>query len=390
MAYVSNRVRYYESSMPGVPQLSGAAGALIAILDACLVNGWGTKNVNTLAVASGVATAHISSGHPFVEGDVIRVAGAVPDSLNGDWRVAASTAGDVSWSVEGLGISDGSATGTITAMYAPAGWEKIFSSGATRAAYRSLDYASHNGLVLYVDDTGTTTARACGYESMSSIDAGTNPFPTAAQLSGGLYWGKAETTTGVRSWSLAADDRRLVFCPAYYSSKSGYAPSWQFGLAIGIAPSDMWATYITGSPSAAEAITNNVANTAARGLLVYQNSSVDDGFYLARSRDGATLSVKGGGRLVGVSTSGTNSLALAALVDPLFGSPAWLFQGTGSAAIPRGMCPGPLHLHVHLPLAVAPGFTKIGSPGNGGVIFRCSEGLAGAWLLDLGVNGRWD
>jgi hypothetical protein len=33
--------------------------------------------------------------------------------------------------------------------------------------------------------------RASGYESMSDVNTGTGPFPTAAQVAGGGYWEKS-------------------------------------------------------------------------------------------------------------------------------------------------------------------------------------------------------
>ena len=39
-----------------IPQLSGTAGALMTILDACLVNGYGSDTLDNLVVASNVAT----------------------------------------------------------------------------------------------------------------------------------------------------------------------------------------------------------------------------------------------------------------------------------------------------------------------------------------------
>ena len=50
-------VYYFNEGLRGAPQLSGTSGALIAVLDACLITGFGTVSVTSLTVADGVATA---------------------------------------------------------------------------------------------------------------------------------------------------------------------------------------------------------------------------------------------------------------------------------------------------------------------------------------------
>ncbi len=79
---MSTAVKYYDSTMSGAPSLSGTAGALVGVLDACLVDGFGSVTVDSLTVASNVATATISGGHQFAmignTGPVITIAGANP------------------------------------------------------------------------------------------------------------------------------------------------------------------------------------------------------------------------------------------------------------------------------------------------------------------------
>jgi hypothetical protein len=73
---------------------------------------------------------------------------------------------------------------------APGTWEKKYvSSDGYRAAYRSTVLGS-SGRFLYVDDSDATYARVMGYESMSSIDDGTDRFPLESQVSGGQYFVK--------------------------------------------------------------------------------------------------------------------------------------------------------------------------------------------------------
>ena len=191
--------------MTNAPVLSGTAGSLISVLDACLVTGFNLKTVDSIVVAGGVATVNISMGVGAFEIDSIAlIAGATPAGLNGEKRLLSVGANTVTF--DATGISDQTATGTITVKMAPAGWSKTY-SGTNLAVYRGDDVTGTR-LYLRVDDTGTTNARVVGYESMSDVNTGTMPFPTAAQQSGGYYWPKANAANGTaRGWTVIGDGR---------------------------------------------------------------------------------------------------------------------------------------------------------------------------------------
>lgn len=194
-------VKFFHSAMTNAPVLSGVAGALIGVLDACLVNGFDTRSVDSIVVAGGVATVSISAGHLYEVDAIVKVAGSTPAELNGDKRVLSVTVNSLTF--DATDIADQTATGTITVKYAPAGWAKVY-SGTNVAAYRSPDVTGTR-LYLRVDDTGAQNARVVGYEAMTDVNTGTGPFPTAAQVSGGLYWPKANSTaTTARAWTVIA------------------------------------------------------------------------------------------------------------------------------------------------------------------------------------------
>lgn len=222
-------VKYFHSAMSGAPVLSGTAGSLIAVLDACLVNGFGLKSVGSLVVVGGVATMTISGGHPFEADVVALVSGAAPAGLNGEKKVLSVTGTTVSF--DATGISDQTATGTITVKLASAGWQKAF-SGTNLAAYRSQD-AAGTRMYLRVDDTGTTNARVVGYETMTDVNTGLKPFPTAIQQSGGGYWPKANASDTInRAWTVVADSRAVWLHTHTNSSAQYYGVAgavWGFG-----------------------------------------------------------------------------------------------------------------------------------------------------------------
>lgn len=146
-------VKFFTSDMPGAPTLNKAAGAIIPVLDACLVNGFDTKTLDSLVVSSNVATATIAAGHSYRKYAVIEISGATPSGLNGQHRITSTTG--TTFTFETTGIADQTATGTITAKMAPAGWSKPFTGtneavyapnkvGASSAFFRVIDTSTSN------------------------------------------------------------------------------------------------------------------------------------------------------------------------------------------------------------------------------------------------------
>lgn len=201
---MSTSVKYFHSGMFGAPALTGAAGTLIAILDACLVNGFGSMTASSLTVSGGVATLTTPTTHPFDVQTVVLLTGATPVELNGEKRVLTRGANQITFSAPG--VPDGAATGTISVRLAPAAWEKQHAA-ANLAAYRSLDLSSTRA-VIRVDDTSAQNALVRAFESMSDINTGVGPCPTVAQAASGLFWPKANAAGGSgRPWIVVADGK---------------------------------------------------------------------------------------------------------------------------------------------------------------------------------------
>jgi hypothetical protein len=305
-------VKYFDSTMPDAPVLTGTPGATIALLDACLVNGWGLKTLDSLVVAGNVATATISTGHAAQPRGVILIAGATPAALNGEWRVVNTTANTVTFTT--AGIADQTATGAITLKIAPAGWAKLH-SGTNLAVYQSTDPAGTQ-MCLRVDDTGTTTCRAVGYESMSSADVGLQPFPTAAQRAGGVWWQKSNTAnTDPRAWSLAADGRLFYYGKAY-SSNQGVQDIAVFGDIASVKSVDPYACVLFGMD------TSSVGTPeAARQLCVMYTPSLS-GLYAARSHSGIGGSAQCSRFFATIGTRANAQTFSGALSGPPYPNPA--------------------------------------------------------------------
>lgn len=244
---VDTSVKFITENMPGAPVLSGTAGTLISVLDALLVTGFGLRTATSVTVASGVATVTLASNaqNANLLHSVILVDGvAAPMAdLNGEQRVTAATSTTLQFATA---VADGTATGTITIKSAPAGWEKLY-SGTNKAVYRSTDVQSAKHY-LRVDDTGTTSARVVGYETMTDVDSGVAPFPTGTQMSGGGYWWKSIAANATaRGYFFAADPRMLLAAPRPSGEGAALSANVRgFGDPIALAPSgDAWATLLS-------------------------------------------------------------------------------------------------------------------------------------------------
>ncbi len=207
----------FDSSQPGAPVLSGAVGALRAVVKACAVDGFGAGAVASLTVASGVATATYAGAYPFKAGHVAQYAGATPAALNGNKVILSATGNSVTFAAPG--VPDGAATGSITSKAAPAGWQELFSGSLTNVIALKPSVPEATGCVLRIDDTTTSRARVVGYEAMTDINTGTGRFPTEAQFAGGLYLPKSDATTAAaRPWRMYISGRVMILAVAPYES----------------------------------------------------------------------------------------------------------------------------------------------------------------------------
>ena len=265
----------FDSSQVGAPVLSGSAGALRAVIKACLVDGFGAGPVATLTVSGGIATATYAGAHPFKVGYVAQFAGATPAGLNGNKVILSVTGTSVTFAAPG--VPDGAATGTITSKAAPAGWQELFAGALANVIALKPSVVEATGCVLRVDDTGTINARVRAYEAMSDISTGVGMTPLESQAAGGLWWPKSATANATaRHWILVADARGfyLAVAPAggdrYTLLFAGDIASLKSG--------DAYGYLLTGN----QADQTN-ASSAPDGCVGYSHRSARTGAYLVRS-----------------------------------------------------------------------------------------------------------
>lgn len=288
---MANEVSHYNFLQTGAPTLAGVAGNLIAVLDAVLVNGWGSQTATSLTVAAGVATLTLPTTPAMVVHGLVEIAAVTGGPtgfalLNGKKKVL-SIVGNV-LTFDATGVSNGTATGTITAKVAAAGWTKAF-TGTNKAAYKSGNVAASQCL-LRVDDSATQVARVVGYETMSDVDTGVGAFPTASQFSGGLYWGKSLAASAVtRQWHIVADDRTFYIAigstnTADQVTNTNGASSWGFGDHVPVNSTDGFPAFICGSEGVTP-YTDTSVNTGSLASLALLISSIATGLgkYLPRA-----------------------------------------------------------------------------------------------------------
>lgn len=190
------KTKWFASTMAGAPALSGSVGAMISVLDACLKDGFNLLTLDSLVVASNVATG-TNTSHGYIVNQVVLIAGASPAGLNGEWVITEVTSNTFKFAT--TGISDQTATGTITAKAAHCGWEKQF-SGTNLAVYRSGDVLSTR-IPIKVDDTVGQYSTVLMAEGFTDISTPVNSCATH-------YFKKSSSTDSTaRPWLLISDGK---------------------------------------------------------------------------------------------------------------------------------------------------------------------------------------
>lgn len=357
---VNSNVRWFHSGMPGAPVLSsGTLGSWLAVLKACLIDGFGFQGVDGITVANGVATATLSAGNGFEPHAVVRIAGSGQAALNGDWRIKESSAN--SFSFDCPGVPDGVAGGSITVgLPPPAGWEMPFMSGNV-GVFRSSAVGA-TGFCLQVDDSAQYK-NLRGYESMTGISNGTDLF-----FSGFASFGSLNAQT--RTWVLVADDRAFHFVGDFYHF-DGRGPAVFFGDFIPVLSGDMYNCAVIGAGS---------QNSTPSNVMTVGYVGQDGTPKAARSFDGLTKAPSVTlwqpnlrAASVNDSANSENNLPAAALYGgdvPLVSRV--LIQAPNTSKLARGFIPG----------YVAPGAFKSLGATNREVV----AGQQGVYLLATGAT----
>jgi len=388
---MSNIVKYFSSTMTGAPVLNGVNGSWAAVTDACLFSGWGLASVDSIVVASNVATVTISAGHTMLQHQVVEIAGAVVTgggSLNGERRVVSVVSGNV-YTFAAPGVSDQTATGAITHKIAAAGWEKPFADSGNVRVYRSPNVAGSRA--FYRFDDGRAEPREAlmtGYATMSNINTGTEEF-------GGRVVPKSSVASATSSpWNLWADDRAVLFSTA--SLASGLRFNGGFGSIVSRKVADPYDGFTNGSAINAW---NSSTNARSLGSFDFDRSV---GVQMQRDYLGVASNSLAA-RWVGLPAasqstgsngiSGSNSIYHLAYPNPpdnaLLLERINLAEWTGTASAMRGRLPGVFYIpHTIGANTFGNGMQILGVDGFPGRVFS-AVGEQNTGVIVIDSTGPW-
>lgn len=359
----------FDSTMTGAPVLSGTAGALRAVLKACMVDGFGAGAVATLTVAAGIATASFAGAHPYRIGTTTQIGGATPAGLNGQKRILSTTASAVTF--DATGIADGAATGTITHKVAAAGWQELFAGSVTNVLCLKPTVVEATGCVLRIGDTGTTNARVRAYEAMTDASTGTGPTPLESQLAGGLYWPKSSVANATaRPWIVIADGRG-VYLAGDPTGTGRYTLTYSGDIAS-LKSGDAYGYLLTGN-QADQTNTSSVPD----GCVGYSHRSARTGAYLVRAHTAIGQSTAA--QRIGAHHNGSTA--------DVYAGTAGYSLGTYPNGPNNGLLTGPLELHALGIRGTLPGLLHpVQDCGNAfatGAVVDGTDDLAGRRLMAI-------
>ena len=123
-------VKWFNESMQGAGQTGdSSAGAMIAILKACLVDGFGALAPDALVwdETENCAKATFSLGHAYLVDSVIACSGSTPADYNGEHRVMKVTTTEMWFELDTVPVAN--ASGTLEIKIAPLGWTITHANG---------------------------------------------------------------------------------------------------------------------------------------------------------------------------------------------------------------------------------------------------------------------
>lgn len=233
---------YYDSTDTGLGGIGPTAGSTISFLDKVLVNGYNSTTLTSMTQVGTLVTATLTN-HGYRDRQFVTISGATPSGYNGTWQIVtgSTTANTFQFNTVSSGLS--AATGTLGCIVAALGWTKAF-SGTNLAAYKQ---PAGNALYINLDDTGTTSGKIVGFETMSAISTGTNPFPTVAQLATGTFLSKSASGT-VRT--ILWGNSKVFYLFTDYNNNSSTGCLMMFGDGTSYKSGDVWFTTIMGNSAA--------------------------------------------------------------------------------------------------------------------------------------------
>jgi len=277
---------------------------------------------------------------------------------------------------------------------ANAGWSRktaFAGNTTTRAAFQQ---GGGNQLYLDVDDRGATgvltgatgkEAAVRGYEAMTDVSTGTNPFPTTAQIAAATgNWRKSATADAVpRGWFLVADDRTFMLAVLDGDTLGTYKV-YYFGDIYSLKTGDSYRTGILTRSSVNGASSNGTIGTAVATAI---SSSSTLGWYLARIA--AATGTSANPSLIVIGSSWETAVTFAGSLDGNIYLQRVLTSDAASGTILRGWLRGVYE--ILQPIGLADGDTFDGAGDFAGRSFIVVKGFGGSTLQAMAIETTaWD
>ncbi len=250
---MAQEIVFYNSTMQGAPSSTlTAAGTLLAVLDACLINGFNSTSITSITQSAGVATVTTSGAHGFKPSEWVLVAGATPSAYSGRQKVVTVPSSTTFTFAISSGTTSPATLSSATVAYPAAGWNK--SSGGTNiAAYQGGSGSAGNWMQIednnpYADANLSFRTRSCaGWTALDSATATLGLQVKVLKLTGG--------------WMVFADAKT---CYIFFGniSGSGAVYTFAFGDMTSFYSGDAYAFFQTyGEAALSTTIYNEAAST---------------------------------------------------------------------------------------------------------------------------------
>ena len=257
---------------------------------------------------------------------------------------------------------------------AGAGWSLAFSTTGKSAFKQGV---GSNGMYCLIDSSASGQyPRFRGYETMTDIATGTNPFPNDTQIAGGGYIATSATADAVqRPWVVVADEKRFYLYIGFSETTAAGLVAAAFRMFYFFG--DLF-TYKTGDAFATKILCSTTAALTTNSSAAVGNQNVaQPGHYTARSHTQIGTCITSGKmhdaqRANGAVVVGGGG---GAYPDPITGGMVLqpILSTDSVDNITRGYYPG-LWSPVHL------------TPGNPGDTFSGAGAMAGKQFLLLWVG----
>lgn len=236
-------VKWFHSGMQNARLLvSGNAssqGTLLNVLDDILVDGFNQQTVQSGTVNNGVATLTFAVPHGFLPFSVILVQGASDPAINGEKRVlSVPTSTTLTFTTT---AANGPINGSVTALYAPAGWTRPFARSSNICAYRNSVSEGTGFFYRVVNDQSSSRHDIAIFQSMLNLSTGVQLVNLTS-----LYYGVAGNASSSYSheWIAIANSRTVYFLISRITSATNTSMASgsiiMLGDAAPVSSADLW------------------------------------------------------------------------------------------------------------------------------------------------------